>query len=106
MVVSSLPLPAGLALDAADWEQPPPAVRQVVLQLVEVIQQQHTTVQHLEARVKTLEAQIAELEGRLQQRSHNSDRPPSSDPPYEKRTARAGMQKSPGAKPGHPGHRQ
>src|SRR5215510_876463 len=101
MVVSSLPLPAGLALDAADWEQPPPAVRQVVLQLVEVIQQQHTTVQHLEARVKTLEAQIAELEGRLQQRSHNSDRLSSSDPPYEKLSARALLDDRPRGSPGY-----
>ena len=105
-MTSSLPLPAGLALDAADWAQTPPAVRHVLLQLVEVMQQQHTTIPHREARVKTLEAQIAELEARLPQRSHNSDRPPASDPPYEKPTARSGMQKSPGAKPGHPGHRQ
>jgi transposase len=88
-----------LPLDAAEWDQTPPGVRQVVLQ-------QQTTIQHLEARIKTLEARIAELEARVQQRSDNSDRPPSSDPPYEKRTARAGTQGSPGAKPGHPGHRQ
>jgi len=98
-VAASFPLPAGLPLDAAEWEQTPPLVRQLVLQLLEVIQQ-------LEARVKTLEARNAELEAHLQQRSHNSDRPPSSDPPYEKRTARSGAQKRPGAKPGHPGHRQ
>jgi uncharacterized coiled-coil protein SlyX len=83
-VASFPPLPAGLPLDAAEWEQTPPGVRQVVLQ-------QQTTIQHLEARIKTLEARIAELEARLQQRSQNSDRPPSSDPPYEKRTARAGV---------------
>ena len=93
------PLPAGLPLDAAEWDQTPPGVRQVVLQ-------QQTTIQHLEARIKTLEARIAELEARVQQRSDHADRPPSSDPPYEKRTARAGTQGSPGAKPGHPGHRQ
>lgn len=102
----SLPPPAGLPLDAAEWEQTPPGVRQVVLRLLEVIQQQHTTIQHLEARGKTLEVRIAELEARLQQRSRNSDRPPSSDPPYEKQPARAGAQRRPGAKPGHPGHRQ
>jgi transposase len=88
-----------LPLDAAEWEQTPPVVRQLVLQLLEVIQQ-------LEARGKTLEARIAELEARLQQRSSNSDRPPSSDPPDEKRTAHAGTQGRPGAKPGHRGHRR
>jgi transposase len=105
-VASAPPFPAGLPLDAADWEQTPSVVREVVLRLLEVIQQQHTTIQHLEARLQTLEARIAELEARVQQRSNNSDRPPSSDPPYEKRPARADPQRKPGAKPGHPGHRQ
>jgi transposase len=99
-MVTSLPLPAGLPLDAASWAQTPLVVCQVVLQLVEIIQQQHTTIQQLEARLQTLEARIAELEARVQQRSRNSDRPPSSDPPYEKRPARAGIQGKPGAKPG------
>jgi transposase len=95
-----------LPLEAADWEQTPPVVRQVVRQLVEFIQQQQTTIQHLEARSQTLEARIAELEVRWQQRSHNSDRPPSSDPPYEQQPTRPGSRGKPGAKPGHPGHRQ
>jgi transposase len=105
-MVTSLPPPVGLPLDAASWKQTPVVVCQVVLQLVEVIQQQHTTIQHLEGRIQTLEGRIAVLEARLQQRSSNSDRPPSSDPPYAKRIARAGMRGKPGAKPGHPGHRQ
>jgi transposase len=105
-MASALPLPAGLPLDAADWEQTPPVVRQVVLRLVEIIQRQQTTIQHLEARIQMLEARLAELEARLQQRSHNSDRPPSSDPPYEQRPTRPGTQGKAGAKPGHPGHRQ
>jgi transposase len=91
-VVTSLPLPAGLALDAASWKRTPPVVRQLVVQLLAVIQQQ--------------EARIAALDARVSQNSSNSDHPPSSDPPYEKRTARSGAQGRPGAKPGHPGHRQ
>jgi transposase len=59
-----------------------------------------------EARMRRLEARIAEFEARLQQRSRNSDRPPSSDPPYEKPTTRSRMQGRPGAKPGHRGHQQ
>jgi transposase len=92
-------LPAGWPLDALQWEQTPLGVRDLVLQ-------QHTTIQHLGTRIQTLEARIAELEARLQQRSHNSDRPPSSDPPYEKPTTRSSTRGRPGAKPGHPGHRQ
>jgi transposase len=104
-VSSSSPLPAGLPIDAAQWEQTPLGVRQLVLRLQEVIQRQHTTIQQLEARIKTLEARLVALEARLQQCSRNSDRPPSSDPPYEKRTARADTLGRPGAKPGHAGHR-
>jgi transposase len=91
-VATSIPLPAGLVLDAASWEQTPLVVRQVVVHLLDVIHQQAE--------------RIAVLEARVSQNSRNSDRPPSSDPPYEKRTARTGVQGKPGAKPGHPGHRQ
>jgi transposase len=65
---------------------------QVIVQLLAIIQHQA--------------ARIAALEARLAQTSRNSDRPPSSDPPYAKRSARSGIQGRPGAKPGHPGHRQ
>jgi transposase len=105
-VAASIPRPAGPPLEAASWAQTPLVVRHLILQLLVVIQQLQTTIQHLEARIKTLEARITALEAHLQQRSSNSDRPPSSDPQYEKRTARSGVQGKPGAKPGHPGHRQ
>ena len=88
----SLPLPAGLSLDAASWEQTPLVVRQVVVQLLAVIEQQA--------------GRIAALEARVSQSSNNSDRPPSSDPPYAKRPTRAGTQGHPGARLGHPGHHQ
>ena len=92
-----LPLPEGLALDTATWEQTPLVVQHVVVQLLATIQQQT-------ARIQALEARMADLEARVQQRSHKSDRPPSSHPPYEKRPTRAGPHGKPGAKPGHPGH--
>jgi transposase len=98
-VADSLPLPEGLALDTATWEQTLLVVQQLVVQLLAISQQQT-------GRIQALEARMAELEARLQQRSHNSDRPPSSDPPYEQRPARAGSHGKPGAKPGHPGHQQ
>jgi transposase len=98
-VPTSIPLPTGFPLDRASWEQTPLIVRQLVVPLLVVIQQQAEQVQTLKARVVALEA-------RLQRRSSNSDRPPSSDPPYEKEPARSGHQGRPGARPGHPGHRQ
>jgi transposase len=91
-VAPSLPLPAGLSLDAASWAQTPLVVRQVVVHLLAVIQQQA--------------ARIAALEARVSQTSRNSDRPPSSDPPFAKQPISSPIQGTPGAKPGHPGHRQ
>jgi transposase len=91
-VPTAPPLPTGLAFDTASWEQTPFIVCQWIIRLLAVIQQQAE--------------RIAALEARLSQNSGNSDRPPSSDPPHEKRLARAGMQGRPGAKPGHAGHRQ
>jgi transposase len=98
-MVSSIPLPEGLPLDAASWEQTPLVVRQLVVHLLAVTQQQTEQIQ-------TLEARIGALEARIHQCSSTSDRPPSSDPPYEKRPACSGGQGQPGARPGHPGHCQ
>src|SRR5215510_10659513 len=98
-LISSLPLPEGLLLDAASWEQTPLVVQQLGVHLLAVTPQQTKHIQ-------TLEARIGALEARLHQRSSHSDRPPSSDPPYEKRPARSGWQGQPGARPGHPGYHQ
>jgi Family of unknown function (DUF6444) len=90
--VTALSLLAGLPLDAPSWEQTPLVVRQLIVHLLAVIEQ--------------LEARFAALEARISQHSRNSDRPPSPDPLNAKRPDRAGSQGQPGAKPGHPGHRQ
>jgi transposase len=75
-LVAPLPMPAEVPLDAASWDQTPLAVRQVIVQLLAVIQHQA--------------ARITALDARVSQNSRNSDRPPSSDPPYAKRPARSG----------------
>jgi transposase len=67
-------------------------MRQLIVQLLAVIQQQT--------------ARIAALEARLSQTSRNSDRPPSSDPPFVKPPSSSTTTGTPGAKPGLPGHRQ
>jgi hypothetical protein len=96
-VADSLPLPEGLALDAAPWEQTPLVMQHLVGPLLAIIPQHAAPLQALEAR-------MADLEARLQQRSPNGERPPSSDPPYANRAARAGPHGNPGAKPGYRGH--
>jgi transposase len=98
-MVASIPLPEGLPLDPTSWEQTPLVVQQLVIHLLTVIQQQ-------EERIKTLEARMAALEARGQQNSRNSDRPPSSDPPWVKPKTCGETKGFPGARPGHLGHRQ
>lgn len=73
------------------WEQTPLAVREYI--------------RTLEARVAALEATVQRLLERLQQDSHNSARPPSSDPPQalRKRARRGPSGRKRGGQPGHPG---
>jgi hypothetical protein len=90
--VIALPPPAGLPLDSTSWEQTRLLMLQVIVQLLAVIQQQT--------------ARIAAIEARLSQNSRTSDRPPSSDPPFVTRPSSSTTKGTPGAKLGHPGHRQ
>src|SRR3712207_1485045 len=87
-VSTSVPLPAGLPVDGTGSEQTPLVVCQLIIHLLAVIQQQA--------------ARIAALEARLSQHSRNSDRPPSSDPPFVTRPPSSTMKGAPGAKLGHP----
>jgi transposase len=91
-VTPYIPLPSGLALDTASWTQTPLVVCQLIVQLLAVIQQQT--------------ARIAALEARLSQNSRTSDRPPPSDPPFVTKPSSSTTKGTPGAKLGHPGHRQ
>lgn len=80
-----------------DWEQTPPAVQAYL-----------RTVQHDLAQLQALQERVAALEARLQQDSHTSHRPPSSDNPYKKRRQRPTptTARKAGGQPGHAGHRQ
>src|SRR5215211_1826229 len=73
------------------WEQTPIAVREYI--------------RTLEARVAALEATVQRLLERLQQDSHNSSRPPSSDPPHalRPRPPRGPSGRKRGGQPGHQG---
>ncbi len=50
-MTTSIPLPAALPLDSTSWEQTPPIVRQVVVHLLAVIEQQAGRIAALEARL-------------------------------------------------------
>jgi hypothetical protein len=55
-VMASLPVPEGLLLDAATWNQTPLVVQQLLMQLVTVTWQQEARITALEARLAALEA--------------------------------------------------
>lgn len=60
----------------------------------------------LRAQVEQLLERVGEVEARLAKDSHNSGKPPSSDPPFKKpppRTLRQASGKQPGGQKGHPG---
>lgn len=83
--------PLGIA--PADWDATPPAVRTVVLALLDQVQ--------------TLQARVTDLEARLSQYSGNSSRPPSSDPPgAPPRPHRTPSGRKRGGQPGHAGHQR
>jgi transposase len=98
-VVASLSLPEGLPLDPTTWEQTPVVVQELVIHLLAVTRQQ-------DERMRILEARLAALEARAQRNSGHSNRPPSADPPWVKPHTSSTPKGTPGARPGHPGHRQ
>jgi transposase len=83
--------PPAIEISAEDWAITPPAVQATVRLLLE--------------RVAALESDLRDLRAKLNQNSHNSSKPPSSDPP----SAPARPKSTPrgrkiGGQPGHPGH--
>jgi transposase len=87
-----------LEITEADLAKLPSASRQIILLLLE-----HTARQ--EKRIKELEAEVCELKAKLNQNSSNSNKPPSSDPPYKEKESQPKKCK-PGGRKGHKGHRQ
>lgn len=61
----------------------------------EIIAQQQATIEQQAATIVRLEARIAELEARLNRSSKNSDKPPSSDPPWKQSGDSAPKKKRP-----------
>lgn len=83
------PIPPGLS--AEDWAATPPAVKGLLLSLLET--------------VAALQKRVAELEERVNQNSRNSSKPPSSDPPNAPPPPKPTPSgRKAGGQPGHPGH--
>ena len=83
----STPLPQELGIPVSDWQRTPTTVQSEFLSLLK---------------------RVDALEARLNRDSSNSSRPPSRDSAAKKRERRVypTERRKPGAKPGHPGHRQ
>lgn len=91
--------PLNMQLSEAELEKlPPSALRLIVRKLLA-----HITGQ--DHRIKALETEVSQLRVRLDQNSSNSNKPPSSDSPYQENTPKPSKRKSGGRK-GHKGHRQ
>ena len=105
MADTSSPIPSGaddqaLPFSAEDWGKTPESVKQHVLNLCKIISEHLKTVADLRDKVEKLEA-------RLNQNSSNSNRPPSSDSPYQKEKATESKKKGKsGRKKGRKGSRQ
>ena len=87
LLLDPVPLPEGLDIPVADWQQPSTSVRSQVLSLLQ---------------------RVATLDARFNQDSSNSSRPPSTESPTKKhrRRTNAAKRRKPGAKFGHSGHQQ
>lgn len=83
-----------LAFSDVDWQQTPQVVRVYVLYLC--------------AQIEELNRRMEQMEALLHSDSNNSNKPPSSDSPFQKKELASQERRSsrPGGKKGHPGHRQ
>ena len=109
------PMWRDLGMTEQDWERMPPAVRSLLVSLKQQVrlleircaayEQELTMLRQQATRIEDLQAEIAELRERLGQTSRNSSRPPSSDPPHQKRrTSGEPTRRESGGQPGHQGH--
>jgi len=79
-----------LPLTDADWQQTPLTSQALIVAMWSEVQQ--------------LRSEVASLREQVNQTSHNSSRPPSSDPPSVAARKRPGSGRPPGGQPGHEGH--
>jgi hypothetical protein len=97
-------VPPGLPISPEDWETTPLMVKAVVLALAEERRLLKQQVGALAAQVKSLQVEVEQLQERVNKTSHNSSKPPSSDPPNAPpRPKRAKGKHPPGGQEGHPG---
>jgi transposase len=83
-----------------DWHLTPETVRHYIMALEQ-------TVHDLQHRVESHEMRIEKLEVQTKKNSHNSSKPPSSDPPFSrKKRKQKKSQRTKGGQKGHEPHQQ
>jgi transposase len=83
-----------------DWLQTPEMVRHYIMYL-------ERTLDDMQKQVESHEKRIEKLEVRTQKNSHNSSKPPSSDPPFAKKQRKQKKSnRSKGGQKGHKAHQQ
>jgi len=92
-------------LPNAVLDELPPLAKDYIGALRERLAQLESEKDNLESEKKRLESENKKLRAALAQNSSNSNRPPSSDSPFRRRTP-CQNPKKPGGKPGHLGHRR
>jgi transposase len=79
-----------------DWQLTPEPVRQYIMAL-------ERTLFDMEQRIAAHEQRLEKLEVRTRKNSHNSSKPPSSDPPFNRQKRK--QKKSKRSKGGQKGHK-
>ena len=92
-MIETNPLPEGMQITAENIAKAP---RDVLEKLLMYLLKEN----------RQLKKRIEELETKLNQDSSNSNRPPSSDSPFQKQSAGTKKKSKSGSKKGHKGHRQ
>lgn len=96
--------PPGWLISPEDWGKTPLSVKALVLALAEEHRLLKEQVGALTTQVQNLQAEVEKLQERLHKTSHNSSKPPSSDPPYVPPPQKRERGKHPpGGQVGHPG---
>jgi transposase len=99
-----LNLPPGLSVPPEDWDHTPLSVQVVIIALWHEDQAFKQQVTTLEEQIASMQAEVERLHEQVNKNSHNSSKPPSSDPPqvrkYPKR-GKSGRQR--GGQKGHAG---
>lgn len=97
-------LPPGLPIPPEDWEHTLRSVQAVVIALWHENQVLKQQVAVLQNQVDQLQAEVTQLREQVNKNSKNSSKPPSSDPPYQRKYPKptpSGQKK--GGQKGHPG---